>query len=135
MVPVFGWLSQGPVPVPSLGHGGCASASLLCWNLANRGAYWGLPRTWLTERAFCTPVLPSPSRDTSLHPLNHTTIHVGPWGAGVSLECLEDFPSPRSHGSLGPNFNVQLRPSHLHFLTNIFMTGTLNGVQKGSVFY
>ncbi|MEQ2314651.1 hypothetical protein AMECASPLE_014349 [Ameca splendens] len=42
----------------------------------------------LPGRAFCPPVLPSLSPDTSLCPLHHTTTHVGPWGTGASLSVV-----------------------------------------------
>ncbi|MED6231458.1 hypothetical protein ATANTOWER_015515 [Ataeniobius toweri] len=95
------------------------------------GCLFGSAWSWISGRAFCLLVLPSPSLDTSLYPFHHTTTHVGPWGAGASLECLKGFPSPRSHGRLGLNFNVQLRHIFMTLTCRALGVGMLNGIRSG----
>ncbi|MEQ2278196.1 hypothetical protein XENORESO_013937 [Xenotaenia resolanae] len=53
--------------------------------LCERGCILGSAGELAPWESILPPFLPSPSPDTSLHPLYHTTTHVGPWGAGGLL--------------------------------------------------
>ncbi|MED6237624.1 hypothetical protein ATANTOWER_029524 [Ataeniobius toweri] len=61
-------------PLLELGKPGCLLGSAIWMSLTVPNPR----RSQLLRRAFCLPVLPSPSSDTSLHPLHYTTTHVGP---------------------------------------------------------